>query len=280
MDRQEHGAPQDEPAYAPASAVVRVAQCLRFYSRLSVPALSGERDPHARPDFAAMTDMIPVAGAIIGAIGALVFLAAHTLGLGPLIAATLAVTALVFATGAFHEDGLADTFDSFGGGATREKRLAIMKDSSIGVFGAAALVLGLGLRVLLLAEIARRISPLAAAGALVGVAALSRSVALAPLIFLEPARSDGASAAVGRPTRANFAIACAIAAAIYAFFGLATGLPASGLALGAMLAVAVTALMIGWSKAMIDGQTGDVIGSSQQIAEITIMLGLLILAAG
>lgn len=279
MDRQERISPQDEPRGPLARAAVHVAQCLRFYSRLPVPALPWESDPHARPDFAVMTRMLPVAGAVIGTIGALVFLAAHALGLGPLIAAALAVSALTLVIGAFHEDGLADTFDSFGGGATRERRLEIMKDSRIGTFGGAALILGLGLRVLLLAEIAARISPLAAAGALVGIAALSRSVSLAPLTFLPAARSDGASAAVGRPTRTTFALACAIAFAIYAAIGLATGLEAPGLALGALLAAAATALMTRWSKAMIDGQTGDVAGAAQQISEIAIMLGLLILAA-
>ncbi|MCG6122269.1 MAG: adenosylcobinamide-GDP ribazoletransferase [Microvirga sp.] len=279
MDRHEHVPARDDAPHAAARAATHVAQCLRFYSRLPVPALPWESDPHARPDFAAMTRMLPAAGAIIGAIGALVFLAAHALGLGDMIAAALAVTALTLVIGAFHEDGLADTFDSFGGGATRETRLEIMKDSRIGTFGGAALILGLGLRVLLLAEIARRISPLAAAGALVGVAALSRSVSLAPLAFLPPARSDGASAAVGRPTVATFFVACAIAAAIYGAVGLATGLSLPGLALGAALAGGVAALMTRWSKAMIDGQTGDVAGASQQIAEIAIMLGLLILAA-
>ncbi|MGB4060898.1 MAG: adenosylcobinamide-GDP ribazoletransferase, partial [Burkholderiaceae bacterium] len=95
----------------------------------------------------------PLVGAGVGAFGAAVLWV--VLGWWPpAVAAVLAVTATVWLTGAFHEDGLADTFDALGGCVPREKALAIMKDSRIGTYGAAALVVGLGLRVALVATLA------------------------------------------------------------------------------------------------------------------------------
>src|SRR5208282_3251017 len=130
----------------------------------------------------------PVAGAVVGFAGVLALAAAEALGLPPLVGA-----ALVAATGALHEDGLADVADGFGGGATRERKLAIMRDSRIGAYGAVALVLALIVRVgALSAALAHGFS--SAAGALVIAAAVSRAGALAPLALLDPARTDGAGA--------------------------------------------------------------------------------------
>ena len=102
-------------------------------------------------------------------------------------------------TGAFHEDGLADTVDGFGGGRDREHKLAIMRDSRHGTFGILALVLSVGLRAAALAAIG---DPIHAGLALVAAHAASRG-ALPPLMrLLAPARPDGLGAAAGRPTRA------------------------------------------------------------------------------
>src|SRR5204862_794236 len=88
----------------------------------------------------------PLVGAGVGAIAALTFLVAELLGCGSAPAALLAVAAGLAVTGAFHEDGLADTADGFGGGKSREEKLAIMRDSRHGSFGVIALVLRGGLR--------------------------------------------------------------------------------------------------------------------------------------
>src|SRR5262249_42945793 len=88
----------------------------------------------------------PLAGACIGLVGALVYWLAFWAGLPPLPAAALSLAATVTLTGALHEDGLADAADGLGGGATAEQKLAIMRDSRIGSYGACALVLSLLLR--------------------------------------------------------------------------------------------------------------------------------------
>ena len=125
------------------SAARDVADALRFFTRLSVsaPALA------APLDIPRIAWAAPVAGAVVGLVGALVLALTALLGLPPLLRAGLATAALVAATGALHEDGLADVADGFGGGATRARKLEIMRDSRIGAYGAIALALSLILRV-------------------------------------------------------------------------------------------------------------------------------------
>src|SRR5262252_3311070 len=95
----------------------------------------------------------PVTGLVVGLIGALVYVLAHRFGLPAWPAAALAVAATLLVTGALHEDGLADTVDGFGGGATREQKLDIMRDSRIGAYGVCALMLSLVMRVSVLASL-------------------------------------------------------------------------------------------------------------------------------
>ncbi|MEM7565304.1 MAG: adenosylcobinamide-GDP ribazoletransferase, partial [Pseudomonadota bacterium] len=95
----------------------------------------------------------PLIGWIVGAFGALVLYLAQ-LFLPLAIAVVIAVIAMLFITGAMHEDGLADSVDAFGGAFEREKVLQIMKDSRLGVYGGIALVAVLGLKSLLIFELA------------------------------------------------------------------------------------------------------------------------------
>lgn len=266
------------PVNPVSQALIETAQCLRFYTRLPVPALPWEADPHALPDFTRMTRMLPIAGLVVGCVGAAAFALPFLLGLGSFIAAAIAIATLTLATGAFHEDGLADTFDAFGGGSSRERKLEIMKDSRIGTFGGCALMLSLILRIALIAALGDALGLLATMAAIIAIAALSRTFALLPLTLLEPARPDGASAAVGRPSWATFAIACVIAVAASLAIGWPAGHSLVAIALSITLAFAACWVMTRWSKASIGGQTGDVAGAAQQLAEIAALIGLVILA--
>src|SRR5690348_3107689 len=120
-----------------------VAEALRFFTRLRM----GERDSSAPLDIDRIAWAAPVAGVVVGLIGALALALTTLLGLPPILRAGLATAALVIATGALHEDGLADVADGFGGGATRARKLEIMRDSRVGAYGAIAIALALILRV-------------------------------------------------------------------------------------------------------------------------------------
>ncbi len=250
-------------------------RCLRFYSRLPTPTLPWERDPHAVPDFAVMPRALPVAGALIGAVGALVLAAGVAAGFGPGLSAALAVAALVVATGAFHEDGLADTADGFWGGHTPERRLEIMRDSRIGSYGGAALILSLGLRALAVAAIAERAGVAAGAAALILLGALTRTAALNVMIWLEPARTSGASYAVGRPRPGTVLVAWAACAGLALALVTAGLLPAGGVALAFAAAALASLLAARLSRRLIGGYTGDVGGATQQVADLACLLALL-----
>ncbi|MFC1456311.1 adenosylcobinamide-GDP ribazoletransferase [Microvirga arabica] len=262
------------PMSAWQAAAIDLAHCVRFYSRLPVPALPWEQDAHAPPSFPRLLRMIPVAGLVVGLLPAAVLGLALTLDLGPWIAATLSVAAMVLTTGALHEDGLADTADSVGG-TTREKRLEIMRDSRIGAFGASALFLSLALRIGALAALASRIEGGAVVAVILIAASLSRTAGLMPLVFLAPARLDGMSQAVGQPARKTFWRAAGIAVLLAIVLGAFGGLPAAGIVLMLVLSSLAGLALTRFAERHLGGQTGDIAGAAQQVAEIAALIGLL-----
>ena len=112
---------------------------------------------------------LPLVGVFIGLVSAVVLLVASLVWRGAL-PAVLAIAAGMALTGALHEDGFADFFDSMGG-ATREVRLTIMKDSRLGTYGALALGIGLAIKVLALSTL----TPPTAVAALIAAHAGARS---------------------------------------------------------------------------------------------------------
>jgi adenosylcobinamide-GDP ribazoletransferase len=256
------------------AVTVDLAHCVRFYSRLPVPALPWEQNAHALPSFPRLVRVIPLAGLLIGLVPAAVLGCALLLDLGPWLAAILSVGAMMLATGALHEDGLADVADSFGG-STREKRLEIMRDSRIGSFGASALFLALALRIGTLAALASRIDGGAVTAVVLLVASLSRTAGLMPLVFLSPARRDGMSQAVGQPARETFWLAAGIAGGIAVVLGALAGLPPIGVALTLVLSGLSGVALTGFASRHLGGQTGDIAGAAQQVAEIAALIGLL-----
>ena len=241
--------------------------CLGFFSRLPCPRAAKEGRPAALDNFPRAVRTLPFAGALIGSPAAAVLAAGIALGLPPLLAAPLGVGTLLLLSGAMHEDGLADCADGFFGGATRLRKLEIMQDSRIGVFGVAALVLSLYLRAVSLAIIAGRSVGLACA-AIIGAAALSRSLALVPLALLPPARADGAGFAAGKPAQVAFSAAIFFAI-LFALLPVPAGANLSQALTGICLAALAAHGVAVFAKRQIGGQTGDVAGAAQQLAEIT-----------
>jgi adenosylcobinamide-GDP ribazoletransferase len=229
--------------------------CTRLPLARAMPAAGGDL---ARAGWA-----MPVAGALVGALGALVYWIAARLGLPPLVAAALALAAGMLATGCLHEDGLADTADSFGG-HDRERRLAIMRDSRLGTYGACALVVSLLLRWSALASIA---GVGAVALALVAAHAAARAPLPAFMAYVPPARSDGLAASAGLPPRQAVA-----AAALLGALALAVCLGPMAALVALVLIAAAGALMARLSVKAIGGHTGDVLGALEQINEALILL--------
>ncbi len=205
----------------------------------------------------------PAVGALVGAIGGGVCLLAGWAGLPPFAGALLGLAATVLATGCFHEDGLADFCDGVGGGRTRERKLEIMRDSRIGSYGAAALVLSLGLRASALAAIA---DPVMVLCVWTASAAGGRGAALLLLGALRPARTDGLASAAATPPALALAAGglVSVAAAL-----LALGAP--GLALWAA-AMGGGAVILALSRRHLGGYTGDALGAAAQAGETAALL--------
>ncbi len=206
----------------------------------------------------------PIIGAIVGCLGLLVGQIGLGAGLPPLACAALIVATLIVTTGAMHEDGLADTFDGFWGGFTKERRLEIMKDSHIGTYGVLALLLSQLIRI-------TAIVALLNAGLAMGILAaciFSRSLMPVPMALLANARSSGLGQSVGAPP----------ADAVLTGLGLAVLLAILLVGSKAILPCLFAPLVAGglWAtaKVKIGGQTGDVLGATQQISEIAFLLTL------
>ncbi len=225
-----------------------------------------------QPDFRQGARVFPLAGAVIGLIGGFVLALAATIGIPPFLSAILAVATTMLVTGGLHEDGLSDTADGFGGGATTARRLEIMKDSRIGTFGAAALLFSVLLRIGALAAIATR-APYQAALALIAAEAVSRGAMVRLWHDLPPARPGGLSSDAGAPDAGAMFMALALSAGVAALmiwpvFGFGATL------LSLALAAAATFGFERLSVAAIDGRTGDTLGACQQVAAIAFLLGV------
>lgn len=239
--------------------------CLRFCTRVPLPAFAFE-PPFGVRSLANAIRMLPVAGAIIGCIAAIVLWFGVRLGLPPALAALLTVAVYVLLTGGLHEDGLADFADCLGG-STIEQRLAIMKDSRIGAYGGLALVISILARFLALDALTVQGLGLACA-VTISAAASSRLLALVPLYSLLPVRRDGLGAATATFKEQDLIFATVVTLIIsllplFAGAGLLRVIIA--LVLSAASAYGVTV----WTRRLINGQTGDIAGATQQIAEIT-----------
>jgi len=262
------------PNNLPAKLLNEVLSALRFYSRLPVPSFAFEGDPHRAPDFTSLPRILPFAGALMAMPALLVAGLAAFIGLSPLPLALLVVATIVIVTGAMAEDGFADVADGFFGGHTVERRLEIMADSRVGAFGVAALILALGLKTTALAALYEHHGVTALSVALLVGGALSRVAGILPLVFLPPARPGGKSASVGRPGVVVTTIAVVTVlslGALILFFG---AIPPRGISAGLLLGFASAFPMMVLAQVKIGGQTGDVAGATQQVAEIVFFLAL------
>ncbi|TPL01658.1 adenosylcobinamide-GDP ribazoletransferase [Mesorhizobium sp. B2-4-14] len=243
---------------SPRQILDDVALCLVFFTRLPLPILDFRGRSLAAAIWAA-----PVAGIVVGLIGAIVFATAERFGLAMGPAAALGLVSTVITTGCLHEDGLSDVADGFGGGKSRGRKLEIMRDSRIGAYGAVALALSLLIRWNVLSEF---VDPTQALFALVAAHAASRGVLGAFMHLLPAARSDGLSAGAG-PVSLDTAIAGAVLGAIPLLL-LGPGGAIAALILLGLLFAAFHALCLN----QIGGQTGDTIGALQQVSEIAVLL--------
>lgn len=237
---------------------------LQFFTRLPVPAWVGfapEWLNHSARYFSAV-------GWVVGAVGA-----AAAWGLALVlpwpVALLLSMAATLRITGAFHEDGFADACDGFGGGWSKLQVMTIMKDSRIGSYGTAGMLLMLATKFACLFSMGAT----GAALALLAAHPLSRLASTALIRQLEYVRDeDGSKSKPLAVKLANHELAIA------ALFGL---LPLALLPWQALPPVLLLVALVTWRAAAyfvrrIGGYTGDCLGAVQQLTEVACYLGILL----
>ncbi|SHN26847.1 adenosylcobinamide-GDP ribazoletransferase [Rhizobacter sp. OV335] len=244
-----------------------IAIALQFFTRVPMPARIG-----FEPEWLnASARHFPLVGFLIGSVAALA-LVIGSQALGTAIGVWLSIAATVWLTGAFHEDGLADTCDALGGAVSRERALEIMKDSRIGSYGAVALVLVLGLKAATLSAL-----PMALAVPALLLAHTASRAAAVVLIRLLPYAGEVSQAKAKPLAQKVSALGVGIALGWVAL--LAVALVALRWGWWPYVAFALTGVVLGtvvcgrWFRRRLGGITGDTLGATQQITELLALLG-------
>lgn len=249
-----------------------------FLTRIPVPEVSGSddkkldsEDVNESKKSTKITPMgravraFPLVGVLIGIFGGVVFAITDLLGLPTLVASMIAIASMIFVTGALHEDGLADMVDGLGGGKNRKQKLSIMRDSRIGAYGVIALVLVLGAKVGALTDL-ENIGLVISA--LICASAFSRAVLPAMMRWMPTAHVDGLGAGAGKPPAD--AVWTGLAIAVIFSVCLLTWSGVVALLISSFSAFSVAFFV----RRQLGGHTGDVLGATQQIAELIFLLTL------
>jgi adenosylcobinamide-GDP ribazoletransferase len=236
---------------------------VRFFTRLPVPAWVG----HSAEALNHSARYFPAVGLLIGGIAALVYLAALQLWPQP-VAVLLAMAATIYATGAFHEDGLSDAADGLGGGWEKLRILEIMKDSRVGSYGVVALWLGLSGKFVLLSMLDAALVP----WALLAGHAWSRWCSTLLLATMDYVRED--LLAKAKPLATRLSGPALLVATTFGALALVF-LPWPNMILACALALLATLWLATKFRRWLGGYTADCLGAVQQVSEIAFYLGLL-----
>lgn len=239
-----------------------------FYTRIPVPSSA----LHSQQVLDKSRKYFPLIGVIIGAIAAGTFLLAN-LVFGTALSIALSMVASVLATGAFHEDGFADSCDGFGGGWSHSQVLTIMKDSRVGSYATVGLIFLLSVKFLTLLEISENQNSSLLIAIYLAAHTLSRTLSSSMIDLFDYVQDINTSKVKPiieqglAPTDKLISITITALPILYvASISMAS-------TLFAVLAAMVVALsFMAYSRHRIGGYTGDVLGATQQLSELTFYL--------
>lgn len=247
---------------------------LGFFTRIPVPNFANFQES----DLNHSTKYFSLIGIIVGLFGATFFYAA-SLVFPHVIAVLISMAATIYLTGAFHEDGLADSADGIGGGWEREQILTIMQDSRLGTYGAVALFLMLIAKFQTLSHLNPILIPLV----LIAGHALSRLWAvllMATLTYTKPAGK--AKPLATQLSKQHMAIAAVFG--LLPFFSIISLLMVSKHSPLIVIKFVLLALLpslivwLWWRAKLVKnlgGYTGDTLGATQQLTELAFYMGVL-----
>jgi adenosylcobinamide-GDP ribazoletransferase len=232
-----------------------VVVAFQFLTRIPMPAIAFEPDSLSRA-----VKFFPVVGLVVGS-GAVLLQKLLTAHLARSLTALVVLAYLVLITGFLHEDGFADSADGFGGGRTKDRVLAILRDSRIGSYGATALVLSLLTRYLLLSSMPMEHF----AAYIISTHVLCRWSSLPLSYFLPPAREEGQGARIARLISLPSLLFGSIFTVAIVVFALRRA------SVEPLLASLFVVVLSGWFYyRRIDGVTGDCFGATNQLTEIAV----------
>ncbi|QDH58877.1 adenosylcobinamide-GDP ribazoletransferase [Pandoraea pnomenusa] len=235
---------------------------LGFFTRLPIPRWVG----YSPEQLNAATRYFPLVGVFVGALVAGLTVAMGALW-SPHLAIALGLAVSVLLTGAFHEDGLADAVDAFGGAFTRERALDIMHDSRIGTYGAVALWLALAIKWQALVDIQAAAGWGGFAVVSIGAHAASRSMAISLLRSLDYVRAQGKAKPIAQRLSLGaltFGVLCSAPWWIWPDWRAGVS--------GAAVLVVVRAGLVRYLRRRLGGYTGDTLGFAQQLGELALYL--------
>ncbi len=211
----------------------------------------------------------PLVGAIVGTFAATAYFVTE-LALPTTIAVIIATAATALLTGAFHEDGLADTFDGISGGYDRARSLEIMTDSRIGTFGALALILVITLKIAALSSLSDTTTIIIA---LIAAQTISRTSIVIVQATSTYVRETGIAGPQDQPFKPINTIIATLTALI-TIAALALILSPTAALLATAGAITGHILIRLYFQPKLKGHTGDTLGATQQITELAIYIAL------
>eukprot|EP01137_Pigoraptor_chileana_P028923 Opistho-2@13406 len=247
---------------------------LQFFTRCPVPRWVGFEPAWLQQ----CARYFPLVGTAVGALAGLVLYLG--LWIWPAsVAVGLSMAASIWLTGGFHEDGWADSCDGLGGAVSREKALAIMKDSRIGSYGALGLILMLGLKAACLLALAEA-SPPVAVLALLWAHTASRAAPVWLMHHLQYAGDAEHAKAKPLATQASggtLAVAVGTALSLSLLLAWLESSLVPTLCLASLAAVGMSLRAQGWLERRLGGYTGDTLGATQQLVELSALLSFVAL---
>lgn len=243
---------------------------LQFFTRIHVPSFADFKEA----DLNQSAKYFPLIGIVVGALGAAVYsLSGYVLPEN--IAVLLSMAATIYLTGAFHEDGLADSADGLGGGWDKTRILTIMQDSRLGTFGAVALFFALFAKYQLLVSLPQDWL----AYALVIAHAVSRLTAVYMMNTLNYVKPDGKAKPLATSMRRfDIAIATMLGLLPFVFIWCHFSNVIASWVLCLYIAIPTALVWLWWRakiKRWLGGYTGDCLGATQQITELAVYVGML-----
>jgi len=245
-----------------------------FFTRLPVSSFADFQEQELNHS----AKYFPLVGILVGIVGAAMLVLASLI-FPASIAVLLSMVATIYVTGAFHEDGLADSADGLGGGWDKERILTIMQDSRLGTYGALALFLMLFAKFQLLSALPAQ----GLAYVLIAAHALSRLCAVYIMATLSYVKAAGKAKPLASKVQARDLTVATL-------FGLLPLVPLYWNVLANSADVRdFVMLTLSWLLSVsfagywwrhkirhwLGGYTGDCLGAMQQLTELAFYLGML-----